>query len=100
MRAPSSIPQKKSPAAVSVAPGPSIPTSTGVKAMTKISISRRARKPNHPQYYVTSGREPLGTVFESKGIFSAIDPDGRLVVGSTSLKNAVNALCPMTEVSS
>jgi hypothetical protein len=53
-----------------------------------------AAKPNHPRYYVTSGREPLGTVFESRGVFSAIGVDGRLVGSSTSLKIAVDSLCP------
>jgi hypothetical protein len=61
--------------------------------MSKISISRSASKPNHPRYYITDGREPLGTIFESKGVFSAVDPSGNLVAGSTSLKNAVHTLC-------
>jgi hypothetical protein len=70
-------------------------------AMTKIHISPWQRKrADRPRYYVTSGREPLGTVYESKGVYAAIDPDGRLVAGSTSLKNAVDSLCPMTEASS
>ena len=69
--------------------------------MTKILISPWRCKPNHhPRYSFYDGRTPLGTVYESKGVFSAIDPDGRLVVGSTSLKIAVDALCPATEASS
>jgi hypothetical protein len=87
--------ERKTLAAISVAPGPSISTSTGgVKVVTKILISPWQRKPNHPRYYVTSGREPLGTVFESRGVFSAIGVDGRLVGSSTSLKIAVDSLCP------
>jgi hypothetical protein len=66
-----------------------------------LTISRWARKrADRPRFYVTNGRTPLGTVYESKGVFSAIDPNGRLVTGSTSLKVAVDSLCPMTGASS
>jgi hypothetical protein len=64
--------------------------------MSSISIRSWRRKPNRARYYITSGREPLGTIFEAKGVFSAIDPDRRLVTGSTSLKIAVDSLCPAT----
>jgi hypothetical protein len=63
--------------------------------MTNISISRWARKrADRPRYYVTVGREPLGVIFEACGVFSAVDPSGKLVSASTSLKNAVDALTP------
>jgi hypothetical protein len=69
--------------------------------MSKISICPWRRKLNHnPRYSVYCGRECLGLIFEHKNIFTAIDPDGRLVVGSSSLKVAVNSLCPMMGVSS
>jgi hypothetical protein len=61
--------------------------------MNKISISPWQRKPNHhPRYSVYDGRTPLGTVFESRGVFSAIDRDGNLVAASTSVQIAANAL--------
>jgi len=69
--------------------------------MSKIAISAWQRKSGHnPRYSVYDGLEPLGTVFESKGVFSAVDPDGRLVTGSTSLKIAVDSLCPVPRASS
>jgi hypothetical protein len=69
--------------------------------MSKILISPWQRKPGlNPRYSIYDGRTPLGTVFESKGVFSAVNPDGRLVAGSTSLTVAVDALCPMAEISS
>lgn len=68
--------------------------------MNKISISPWRRKFNRPRYYVCDGHELVGIIFERRGIFSAIDADGRLVVGSPSLKIAVDALCPAMEVSS
>jgi hypothetical protein len=68
--------------------------------MTLIRISPWRSKPNRrPRYSVYDGREPLGTVFESRGVFSAIDADGNLVVASTSVQIAANALVP-TEASS
>jgi hypothetical protein len=60
--------------------------------MSLITISPWWRKPNRPRFYVTSGREPLGTVFESRGVFTAIDPDGNLVTASTSVQAAADAL--------
>jgi hypothetical protein len=68
--------------------------------MNKILVSPWRRKVNRPRYYISDGRTPLGVIFENKGVFSAIDPDGRLVVGSTSLKIAVDALCPAMGASS
>jgi hypothetical protein len=67
--------------------------------MSKLAISKWVGKPNHPRYYITDGREPLGVIFEARGIFSAVDAHGNLVVASTSLKNAADALTP-TAVSS
>jgi hypothetical protein len=60
--------------------------------MTSISIHPWRRKPNHPRYYIANKREPLGVIFEAKGIFTAVDADGHLVVASTSLRNAADAL--------
>jgi hypothetical protein len=50
----------------------------------------------------THGRDVTraGVIFEARGIFSAIDPDGNLVAVSSSLRNAVDPLCPMTGASS
>jgi hypothetical protein len=31
-----------------------------------------ARKPGRPRYYITDGREPLGTIYERRGIFTSI----------------------------
>jgi hypothetical protein len=60
-----------------------------------VRISRWARKrADHPRFYITDGRTPLGVIFETRGVFSAVDHDGRLIVGSTSLKIAVDSLCP------
>jgi hypothetical protein len=64
----------------------------GIKAMTKILISPWQRKFNRPRYYVCDGREPVGTIFESKGIFTAVDANGRLITASTSVQVAANAL--------
>jgi hypothetical protein len=60
--------------------------------MSSISIAAWRRKPNHPRYYITNGREPLGVVYERRGVFTSIDHCGRLVSASTSLRNAVDAL--------
>jgi hypothetical protein len=61
--------------------------------MTKISISKWARKrADRPRFYITDGREPLGVIFESKGIFSAVDSNGNLVAASTAFQIAANAL--------
>jgi hypothetical protein len=67
--------------------------------MSKISISLWARKVNRPRYYVY-GREPLGVIFEARGIFTAVDRDGRLVTASTAFQIAANALVPATGESS
>jgi hypothetical protein len=60
--------------------------------MAKIAISRWARKPNHPRFYVTDGREPLGLIFESRGIYTAVTTDGDLVIASRSIRIAADAL--------
>jgi hypothetical protein len=70
-------------------------------AMTNILISRWARKrADRPRFYVTDGREPLGVIFESRGIFTAVDRDGRLVTASTAFQTAANALVLGTGASS
>jgi hypothetical protein len=68
--------------------------------MTKIAISPWRRKVNRVRYYVTDGHEPIGVIFESKGIFSAVDSNGNLVAASTAFQIAANALVPATGVSS
>jgi hypothetical protein len=69
--------------------------------MTKLAISKWTRKrTDRPRYYIADGREPLGTVFESKGVFTAVDPHGNLVAASTAFQTAANALVPATEASS
>jgi hypothetical protein len=83
------------------APGAMVVAAGGVNWHKVDSISRWTRKrADRPRYYVTSGREPLGTVFETRGIFTAVDPDGNLIAVSSSLRNAVDPLCPMTGASS
>jgi hypothetical protein len=85
--------ETKPPAAIWVAPGAGISTSTGVKVMNKILISPWRRKPDHnPRYSVYNGREHLGLIFEHKGIFSAVDANGRLITASTSVQIAANVL--------
>jgi hypothetical protein len=64
--------------------------------MSSISIHGWRRKPNRLRYYVTSGREPLGLVFERRGIFTSINTDGHLVPASSSLRNAANVLTTRT----
>jgi hypothetical protein len=69
--------------------------------MSSISISKWTRKrADRPRYYVTSGREPVGVIFETRDIFTAVDSNGRLVVASTSFQGAANALVPATGASS
>jgi hypothetical protein len=66
-----------------------------------LTFSKWRRKAGHnPRYSVYDGQNRLGSIFEARGIFSAVDPDGGLVAGSTSLKNAVDALGPATGASS
>jgi hypothetical protein len=60
--------------------------------MSSIAITPWRRKPNRPRYYVTDGREPVGTIFERRGVFASIDAANNLVAASTSLHNAVDAL--------
>jgi len=60
--------------------------------MSSITVAQWRRKLKHPRYFVTSGREALGTIFESRGLFTAIDDKGCLVIASTSLRSAVDAL--------
>jgi MT-A70 len=48
--------------------------------MSKLSISPWRRKLGHnPRYSVYDGREQLGSIFESEGVFTAVDADGNLV---------------------
>jgi hypothetical protein len=69
--------------------------------MSFITIQKWTRKrSDRPRFYITDGREPAGTIFESKGVFSAVSPDGRLVAVRENLKAAVDALIPATGVSS
>jgi hypothetical protein len=58
-----------------------------------ITVAPWRRKRGHnPRYSVYDGRKPLGLIFESRGIFSAVTTDGNLVVASTSLRVAADAL--------
>jgi hypothetical protein len=69
--------------------------------MSSITFSKWRHKTGHnPRYSVYDGQTRLGSIFEAKGIFTAVDRDDNLVAGSTSLKNAIDALCPVTEASS
>jgi hypothetical protein len=63
---------------------------------SSLSIRRWAGKPNRPRYYVTDGREPVGTVFEARGQFSAINVSGDLIAIRQSLTDVANALVPTT----
>jgi hypothetical protein len=69
--------------------------------MSQVSISRWQRKrADRPRYYITDGRESLGVVYQARGLFTAIDPDGHLIAARASLRDAVDALCPATGASS
>jgi hypothetical protein len=69
--------------------------------MMTITFLKWRHKPGHnPRYSVYDGQNRLGSIFEARGIFSAVDSNGRLIAGSNSLKNAVDALCPATGASS
>jgi hypothetical protein len=58
-----------------------------------VTIERWRRKAGHsPRYSVYSGREHLGSVFESRGVFTAVTTNGDLVNASTSVQIAANAL--------
>jgi hypothetical protein len=58
-----------------------------------VRLSRWARKrADRPRFYVTDGRAPLGVIFETRGVFSAVSHDGRLVGASTSVRAAANML--------
>jgi hypothetical protein len=58
-----------------------------------ITIAPWRRKPgHHPRFSVYDGRERLGSIFESKGVFTAVTTDGNLVTASTSVQVAANAL--------
>lgn len=58
-----------------------------------ITIAPWRRKPrHHPRFSVYDGRERLGSVFESKGVFTAVTTTGDLVTVSTSVQVAANAL--------
>jgi hypothetical protein len=61
-----------------------------------ITIAQWRRKRGHnPRFSVYDGREQLGLIFESRGIFSAVDPHGNLVAASTAFQIAANALTAM-----
>jgi len=67
--------------------------------MSSISIVKWSRKrSDRPRFYITDGREALGVIYETRGVFTSINERGRLVLASTSLQNAVNSL--MTRPSS
>jgi hypothetical protein len=68
--------------------------------MSSITISPWRRKTNRPRYYISDGRAALGVIFEAKGVFSAVDRDGNLILASTALQTAANALVPATGASS
>jgi hypothetical protein len=61
--------------------------------MHNILISPWRRKLGHsPRYSVYDGREHLGSIFESRHVFTAVTTDGNLVIASTSVQVAANAL--------
>jgi hypothetical protein len=63
------------------------------KSCKKIAFSKWRHKLGHnPRFSVYDGRTPLGVIFETRGIFTAINPDGNLVAASTSVQAAANAL--------
>jgi hypothetical protein len=65
--------------------------------MSSISISKWTRKrTDRPRYYISDGREPLGVIFETRGVFTAIDASGNLVIASTSVQIAADALTART----
>jgi hypothetical protein len=69
--------------------------------MSKILVSAWRRKANHrPRYSVYSGRDRLGDIFESRGIYTAVDSSGNLIAASTAFQTAANALVPATGPSS
>jgi hypothetical protein len=61
--------------------------------MSKITVSAwRHKAGHHPRFSVYDGRTPLGVIFETRGIFTAVTTDGNLVIASTSVQIAANAL--------
>lgn len=69
--------------------------------MSSITISPWQRKPGlNPRYSIYDGRQSVATIFESCGLFSVISTNGDLIGVRQSLREAVDALCPMAEVSS
>lgn len=61
--------------------------------MSSIVISPWRRKPDHyPRFSVYDGRTCLGSVFEARGQFSAINVSGDLIAIRQSLPDAANAL--------
>jgi hypothetical protein len=67
---------------------------------SSIAILPWRHKANHrPRYSVYTGQSRLGDIFESKGVFTAVTTDGRLVVASMSFQGAANALVPATRAS-
>jgi hypothetical protein len=66
-----------------------------------LTFSKWRHKTGHnPRYSVYDGQNRLGSIFEARGIFTAVDPSGNLIAGSSSLKVAVDSLCPATGLSS
>jgi hypothetical protein len=58
-----------------------------------ITIEQWRRKPgHHARFSVYDGQTCLGSIFESRGIFSAVTTNGDLVSASTSIQIAANAL--------
>jgi hypothetical protein len=52
----------------------------------------RRKRGHNARYSVFNDRTPVGTVFESKGVFTAVTTDGDLVTASTSIQIAADAL--------
>jgi hypothetical protein len=58
-----------------------------------ITFSKWRHKPGrNPRYSVYDGQNRLGDIFEARGIFSAVTADGNLIIASTSVEIAANAL--------
>jgi hypothetical protein len=58
-----------------------------------VTIAPWQRKPgHHRRFSVYDGREQLGLIFESKGVFTAVTASGDLVTASASVQIAANAL--------
>jgi hypothetical protein len=44
---------------------------------------------------VTDGREPVGVIYEARGIYSAVTSSGHLVAARTTLREAIQSLMTM-----